>query len=76
MKFFVIEIDKNDQILALDFGCLEICFYFIYLFIYFFLQNLVGWLINICSSQQLWSWRAVKQFLSSVTESAVGKERP
>ena len=25
---FVIEIDKNGQILALDFGCLEILFFF------------------------------------------------
>ena len=34
-EVFVIETDKNGQILALGFGCLEI----------FFLQNLVVWLI-------------------------------
>ena len=43
-EIFMIESDKNDQILALDFGCLEI--------FVFFLQNLVGWLIYVCSSQQ------------------------
>ena len=67
-EVFVLDIEKNSQILALDFGCLEITL---------FLQNLVGWLmIYVCSSQQIWSWRAVNQFLSSVTESAVEKERP
>ena len=65
-EVFVIEIDKNGQILALDFGCLEILFC---------VQNLVGWLVYVCSSQQLWLWRAANQFLSSVTESAIGKER-
>ena len=64
---FVLDIEKNGQILALDFGCLEIIL---------FLQNLVGWLIYVCSSQQIRSWRTVNQFLSSVTESAVEKERP
>ena len=69
-EVFVIEIDKNGQILTLDFGCLEIAFLF------FSWQNLVGWLIYVWSSQQLWLWRAVNQFLSSVTGSAIGKERP
>ena len=35
---FVLDIEKNGQILALDFGCLEIIL---------FLQNLVGWLIYV-----------------------------
>ena len=66
-EVFVLEIDKNGQILALYFGCLEIFFFFFFFF---------AKLIYVCPSQQLWSWRAVNQFLSSVTESVVGKERP
>ena len=47
-EVFIIEIDKNGQILALDFGCLEIFFQ----------------MFDLCLP--------VNQFLSSVTESAVG----
>ena len=38
-EVFVIEIDKNDQILALDLGYLEIFFFF------FFKTWLVGWFL-------------------------------
>ena len=45
-EVFVIDIDKNGQILALDIGCLEI-FFFLFMF---FWKNLVGWLIYVSSS--------------------------
>ena len=67
-EVFVLEIDKNCQILALDFGWLKIIFLCV--------QNLFGWFIYVCPSQQLWLWRAFNQFISSVAEAAVGKERP
>ena len=32
-EVFVMEIDKNGQLLALDFGCLEIFFFFFFFFL-------------------------------------------
>ena len=68
-EVFVIEIDKKGQILASDFGfgCLENFFFF------FFAKP--GQLVDLCLFRST-TMVAVNQFLSSVTVSAVGKERP
>ena len=45
---FVIEIDKNCQILALHLGCLEIFFFFFFFFVFFFVFFFAkpGWLVD------------------------------
>ena len=48
-EVFVIEINKNCQILALDFGCLEIFFFFFFFF--FVVVAKPGRLVDLCLFQ-------------------------